>query len=611
MRRLFIVFILLFALVSVADAQSVKTGVFTLESLPKVTPDKNDDGIYMPPNLSVDIEFIDEDGKGILTALEKSKVRLSISNAGGDANGVKVSLAPQKKYAGIRMDNNVVVANIPSGRTTVVEFPLEAGTDLETSRDTKFDIRIEEPLGYDIEAVLNLSTIEYMKSRLVLNGVTSIADAGLGLMARNGNPDGRIQAGDVVSVTVMLQNAGVGVAENVTYSITSTDSNLLLYTATGPTSTLSGSLSDLLSGQTEELSFRISPTNRYTNKGEYLPVYLTLKEEKGLGDLISKNIPIPFDATPIKPELISVDGDFARMIEDMERSSIDSKDGRVNRSAPKPKEIRNIMAAPKGLPIYKDAVAIVIGTEVYADKDIPTAPYSARDAKLMTEYFKTSMGVGYVELMSDDEVTKMQLKSMFDARRGTLRNYVQPGVTDLFVYYSGHGVPFEDENGRTDVLLIPYDVPKAFIEDEAFSLNDMYATLSSLNAKSVTVILDACFSGGSRPSDRFRSESVANQKMVIADVSAMDRPWIDNPNFRVFTSSRGDQTSRGRDLSESGLFTYYLACGLQGDADKDADGSVTMTELVDYVSVNVNKESGGAQTPQFYGTKDFVVETIK
>lgn len=593
------------------SAQSARSAVFTLNDLSDNSSRESSEGIYMPPNLSVDIDFIDEDGKGILTALEKSKIRLSISNSGGDANGVKVTVSPQKKYPGINMNNNSVVAHIPSQSVAVVEFPLEAGIDLATSRDTKFDIKIEEPLGYDIEAVLNLSTIEYLKSRLVLNGVTSIADAGLGLMARNGNPDGRIQAGDVVSVTVMLQNAGVGTAENVTYSITSKDPNVLLYTSSGPTSTLSGKLSDLVSGQTEELAFRISPTNRYVNNGGYLPVYITLKEDKGLGNLVSKNIPIPFDATPIKPELVSVDGEFDRMIKDLERSSVVSSDGRVNRMAPKPQEIRDIMAVPIGLPIYKDAVAIVIGTEVYADRDIPTAPYSARDAKLMAEYFKTSMGVGHVDLMSDADVTQMRLKSRFDARRGTLQNYIQPGVTDLFVYYSGHGVPVEDENGRADVLLIPYDVPKAFIEDEGFSLNDMYATLSSLNAKSVTVILDACFSGGSRPSDKFRSESVANQKMVMADVSDMEQPWLDNPNFRVFTSSRGDQTSRGRDLSESGLFTYYLACGLQGDADKNADGSVTMAELVDYVSANVSKESGGAQTPQFYGTKDFVLEKIK
>ena len=240
-----------FGMVAAAQAQSVKTGVFTLDELAQGYSSNSDNDIYMPPNLSVDIEFIDEDGQGVLNAKENAKVRLSIKNTGGDANGVKVAVLPVKKYKGISMNSNELMVNIPAGRTSVVEFPIRAGIDLETSIDTKFAIKIYEPLGYDIEAVLNLNTLEYMKSRLIMNGVTSIADAGVGLMARNGNPDGKVQAGDVVNVTVMLQNVGVGDASNVKYTITTMDSNVLLYTSQGPTRSLTGSFAGMASGNTE------------------------------------------------------------------------------------------------------------------------------------------------------------------------------------------------------------------------------------------------------------------------------------------------------------------------------------------------------------------------
>ena len=93
------------------------------------------------------------------------------------------------------------------------------------------------------------------------------------------------------------------------------------------------------------------------------------------------------------------------------------------------------------------------------------------------------------------------------------------------------------------------------------------------------------------------------------------RPWDTNPNFRLFTSSSSDQTSLGYDQAQSGLFTYYLAAGLQGEADRDDDGVILLEELIEYVSTNVSKEAknirGGAQTPQFYGNTNMIIEKIR
>ena len=166
-------------------------------------------------------------------------------------------------------------------------------------------------------------------------------------------------------------------------------------------------------------------------------------------------------------------------------------------------------------------------------------------------------------------------------------------------------------DGGKDVFLIPYDVGKDWISEDGYSLNKLYKDLASLNAKSVTVILDACFSGSSRTSEVFQSQSIANQKFVIVDETDMEQPWLNNPSFRVFTSSRGDQTSQANDRTRSGRFTYYLAVGLQGDADTDANGKVTMQELVEFVTESVDKETSGQQTPQFNGNADFVVEVIR
>lgn len=595
MKRLLYFFVPVFLTMLSSDdlkAQSVTTDVisFKLEDVSE---------LFMPPDLYMNIKFSDTNGNDILEAEESGKILLNIINKGGKADDVKVTVTPVSVGSGISMPQNTFITTVPKEGSTLVEIPMTASIDAPTGQ-ARFDIKVSEPMGYDIEAAMELSTFAFQKAMLTMNGV-SIVDVGKGLRALKDNPDGKFQKGEVVRASVMIQNIGVGEARNIRYKIISEDPNVYLLTESDKVSELSGSLGDMLIEQTREIPFRLTTNNNYVNKGEYLPLYLIVSEDKGFGDINKKQIPIPLDATPVKPEVIKVKADTDRLMASL-GTKVYSDDSRVTSDA----QIKDIMRAPYGEALYADAVAIVIGSERYQDTTIPQAPYAKRDAEVMTEYFKTSLGIEDVRTYTDDGVTKMTLRKLFDPQKGDLVKNIIPGKTDVFVYYSGHGVPEGD-----DIFLIPYDVPKSFIFDDGFSLNKMYEDLASLNAKSVTVILDACFSGGSRSSIAHKSESIAGQKLVITDLRQMKQPWLDNPEFRLFTSSRGDQASQGYDRSLSGLFTYYLAVGLQGEADEDENGTISMRELVDYVTANVEKTSGGSQTPQFYGNRDFIIEKIR
>jgi len=554
--------------------------------------------LFMPPDLRVDMEFVDDNGNGLLEALEGASLRLKITNDGGTADRVQVTITPERNYKGLKVEKNEYITRVSKNSVQELIVPFSAGLDVVEMDEVRYRINVHEPDGFDTKAVLQFSTEEYRKAKLHINGV-DIVDAGRGTRASGGNPDGKIQCDEIANINVQLQNVGIGVAKNVRYTVVSGDKNLILYTDTGRTEKISGSLSDLMSAQTSQVRFRLGVNSNYVNKGQYLPLYVTVTEDFGFGDIVSEIIPIPFNASAAEPEVVVVNPERERK-KIGPRIILPDDDKRRN-------SVRDISVASIGQPIYSNAVAIIIGTEKYQDSSIPMAPYASRDAELMAEYFRTSLGIQTVHLLTDEKVTAMELNTMFDSQRGRLSRIIQPGQTDVFVYYSGHGVPQPD---GSDVMLIPYDVEKVWINDYGFSLNKMYDNLASLDAKSVTVILDACFSGGSRPSESYKSESIANQKLVMPDLRAMEQPWLDNPNFRVFTSSRGDQTSLGYDLSRSGLFTYYIACGLQGDADLNADKKITMAELVEFVTAGVNKESVGTQTPQFYGNKDFVIEKL-
>ena len=580
-----------------AQAQSV-----TSESISFRLEDVTE--MFMPPDLRMNIKFIDDNNNNILEAEESGYILLEISNRGGKADNVKVTVTPADRSYGVDLGQSVINTYVDKNSSTEVHVPMTASLNVPTGF-TKFNIVVSEPMGYDINATLELSTFEFQRAKLKLNGV-EISDSGVDTKPYNGNPDNKLQNMDVVRATVLIQNIGDGEAKKIRYTISSKDPNIRLLTMSGYAQSITGEVADMLVGQTNEISFRLSPNAHYTHKGEFIPVYLTVMEDKGFGNITSQQIPIPFDAATVKPETVKVEGNKEMLMASLGTKVI-SNDARVTSEA----RYKDIMVAPLGQSIYQNAIAIVIGAEEYQDKAIAPAPYAARDAEVMSEYFRKSLSIKDVRTYTDGQATRSELKRLFDPQRGSLVYSVVPGQTDLYVYYSGHGVPMTMPDGSKDVFLIPYDVGKDWISEDGYSLNKLYRELASLNAKSVTVILDACFSGSSRTSEVYESQSIANQKFVIVDETEMEQPWLNNPSFRVFTSSRGDQTSQANDRTRSGRFTYYLAVGLQGDADKDGNGKIMMSELVEFVISNVDKETSGQQTPQFNGNSDFVVEVIR
>ena len=64
--------------------------------------------------------------------------------------------------------------------------------------------------------------------------------------------------------------------------------------------------------------------------------------------------------------------------------------------------------------------------------------------------------------------------------------------TDVFVYYSGHGFPgLTDHKG----YLLPVDADPNIAEGTGYGLDMLIGNLQAMGARSVTVVIDACFSG--------------------------------------------------------------------------------------------------------------------
>ena len=260
------------------------------------------------------------------------------------------------------------------------------------------------------------------------------------------------------------------------------------------------------------------------------------------------------------------------------------------------------MRVPLAAEANPNAVAIVIGNRDYTSRGTPKVEFAVKDAKSMKRYLIEAFGFSEDRVILDTNATAGRMSELFgsanDAAASRLAELVATrpaGTVDVFVFYSGHGAPAGRPSKK---YLVPVDANAARIQATSYSLDQLYKNLTALNAKSVTVAIDAGF--GALSSDMFSNESFGGGLEVeVGTVGGL--------NSQVLTAATGDQSARWRRDQGHGLFTYFLLRGLQGSADANSDFAITADELQSYVTANVKsyateRMSGSAQVPEVFTT---------
>ena len=157
----------------------------------------------------------------------------------------------------------------------------------------------------------------------------------------------------------------------------------------------------------------------------------------------------------------------------------------------------------------KDDIGVIIanGDYQYLGEEIPNVDPAYSDAESMKEYFMKGLGIKEGNIIYLRDATAAQITKVFGnekSYKGQAFNWVKPNVSKLYVYYVGHGAP-DTEKGNS--YLVPSDASAQMIELSGYSLNTLYKNLSLIPAKSITVILEACFSGISQVGSLFSKAS--------------------------------------------------------------------------------------------------------
>jgi hypothetical protein len=227
--------------------------------------------------------------------------------------------------------------------------------------------------------------------------------------------------------------------------------------------------------------------------------------------------------------------------------------------------------------INSNTFAVVFGNEDYS-KEIKVT-YAAHDAQVFKEYLVKTMGVPEKNVHLAINATFGQMLGELDWINNVAKAF--QGKAKLIFYYAGHGMPDKTSNA----YILPVDGSSTNTVS-AVKLDYVYSKLNEYTTVSVTVFLDACFSGDSR------------NGMVAQGRGVKIKPKEDpiTGNLVVFTAVTGDETAQPYNEKQHGLFTYYLLKQLQ-----QSKGNTSFGELYNYISSNVNQQSaieGKIQNPQ-------------
>ncbi len=223
-----------------------------------------------------------------------------------------------------------------------------------------------------------------------------------------------------------------------------------------------------------------------------------------------------------------------------------------------------------------DDIAVIIGNADYQrqGQDIPNVVPAYADAESFKRYALIALGIREGNIIYLRDATGAQLERVFGSERthkGQLFDWIRPNRSRVWVYYSGHGAP---AGSRGAAYLVPVDADGSRIEINGYPLDVLYRNLARLPARSVTVVLEACFSGGSEAGSLMAAASGIYLKPTVPRVPA---------RLTVISAGAADQiASWEKDWSNS-LFTKYFLTGMSGEADKDpygdGDGKVEWKEL--------------------------------
>lgn len=487
------------------------------------------------------VRFVDMTGNNAIDANETCKIIFQIRNDGmEDGINCPVSVTLSGTTSAIQT-RKVSLPRIKVGESLNVEIPLVAGMNTQNGTMDIF-FSVDEVNGFGTEKLqMAINTKAFAAPLLQIVDYAVTADGA-----------GTLEKKKPFSLQLILQNTQYGKAEDVQVEVVLPQN---VFPLSGEQAL---SYSTMEAGVAKSLEYQLIVNQNYAQTT--IPIQVKLKEKYGKY-AESKTINLSLNQN-LASNKISVK-EIEQKQADIQIASIGSD---VDKNIPVAKRINS------------NTFALIIANESY--QNVASVPFALNDGNIFRQYCEQTLGIPQKNIHYQPNATGNQIK-----REVAWLKQVSAAFPNshIIVYYAGHGIP--DENSKAAYLL-PVDGLGTDITT-GYKIDDLYAGLGAMPAQSVTVFMDAYFSGSKR-----ENGMLASARGVALKVKSGQPVG----NMVVFTAATGDETAFPHREQGHGMFTYYLLKKLQETA-----GDVTYSELGDYITTNVRQQSllinNKSQTP--------------
>ena len=521
-----------------------------------------DDENSLPPILSIqEITF----SKGSLGANEEGQLAITIKNVGaGDAKSAYVNLATD--LIGLQFPVKTNLPVIPkNGGTETIMIGIQGSMELQTS-EAIIKIEVVEP-NFKVKIQgkqVKFPTKEFLKPELVLAKFAVVENL-------SATPNDQIDINEQVDLKFAIQNIGQGKGEDLNVSVINNQKGVMflgVVDASGNLVRKNPAYSALTSGKFESITYRYFVNSEFQDN--QLEFSIAASEKYGkYGFTESKSVEIN---TLLKEE------GYIR--------TVAAKSEQLSASKVVVEDIPDFVVdvdqnIPEGAISNRKTFAVVIGNEAYSRE--VKVEYALNDARVFKQYLKRTLGLPNENIHYTENATFGQMLDALKWINDVIKAY--NGEAKVIFYYAGHGMP--DEQTK-NAYLLPCD-GNSQNSLTAVKLVDVYDKLSQYPSVSVTVFLDACFSGAARDQDAMLAEG--------RGVRLKPRNEVIPGNIVILSACTGDETALPLHEKRHGLFTYFLLKKIQ-----ESSGNVALNELSRFVITNVTQQSvvinKKSQTPQ-------------
>lgn len=214
---------------------------------------------------------------------------------------------------------------------------------------------------------------------------------------------------------------------------------------------------------------------------------------------------------------------------------------------------------------------VAVGINDYEEDDnYPNLSVCVDDVNTIRKnLLKNGYNDNNIRVLSDQE--ELPTRNNIMAALQSVANAAEKDDLLLF-YYSGHG----DEADNTSYL-VARDSRGVILKESAVSMSWITKVVTESSARAKVIILDACHSGvntGQKGLDPMSSKFI-------------QRVYAEAEGVAILASCKQNEYSYEWQEQGCSVFTYYLLEALNGEADKERKGFVTVQDLSRHLNYNV------------------------